>query len=206
MIRSPASRPDDSGRSPSLRGLSVGAATIIDRCGADPTIVHVIRPGVDCHLFHPLGAPHLSDDDRPWPPRSTASDESAQVGPAVMGENPNGYLLFAGRLQPLKAPDLALAALALIPADVRPTLVIAGETSQDFAGYRQDLIRDARRRRLQGDQSEGLGVGGHEQRPRSAQHTWESNARRLEQVYAGLTATAHRAATPRTRHGFKRRP
>lgn len=89
------------------------ADTIVQRCGADRGRVRVIRPGVDSELFHPLpeGVPDADD-----------------------------YVLFAGRLQPLKAPDLALRAVAEIPPDLRPTLVVAGETSQDFAGYRDELM------------------------------------------------------------------
>jgi D-inositol-3-phosphate glycosyltransferase len=45
------------------------------------------------------------------------------------------YLLFAARLQPLKGPDLALEALARIPREIRPHLVIAGEVSADFSDY-----------------------------------------------------------------------
>jgi D-inositol-3-phosphate glycosyltransferase len=45
----------------------------------------------------------------------------------------------AGRLQPLKGLDLAIAAVAAVPADVRPELVIAGDASDDFAGYIDEL-------------------------------------------------------------------
>lgn len=111
------------------------AATVIDRCGADPARVRVVHPSVDTDLFHPL-----SDRDRPWRPELNGPDEPPQFGPVCVAPNPNGYLLFAARLQPLKAPDLALVAVAGLPADRRPTLVIAGEASQDFADYRQELI------------------------------------------------------------------
>src|SRR5664280_341453 len=50
-----------------------------------------------------------------------------------------GYMLFAGRLQPLKGPDLAIAALAQVPEELRPHLVVAGEVSQDFADYADEL-------------------------------------------------------------------
>ena len=39
-------------------------------------------------------------------------------------------MLFAGRLQPLKGPDLAIAALGQVPEELRPHLVVAGEVSQ----------------------------------------------------------------------------
>ncbi|MDY5139680.1 glycosyltransferase, partial [Actinotignum timonense] len=49
------------------------------------------------------------------------------------------YVFFAARLQPLKAPDLAIRALAELPAGTRPLLVIAGAASDDFAGYEDHL-------------------------------------------------------------------
>ena len=48
---------------------------------------------------------------------------------------PNGYLLFAARLQPLKGPDLAIRALAEVDPELRPQLVVAGDVSADFAAY-----------------------------------------------------------------------
>ncbi|MEL4356575.1 MULTISPECIES: glycosyltransferase [unclassified Luteococcus] len=111
------------------------ARTIIERCGADPSRVVVVHPGVDVGLFHPLDG-HC----RQWHPELNNPDEPPQFGPVCVQANPNGYLLFAARLQPLKAPDLALVAVAGIPEEIRPTLVIAGEASQDFADYRDELI------------------------------------------------------------------
>lgn len=119
------------------------AATIIERLGADPARVVVVHPGVDTHLFHPL-----CTADRVWRPELTSPDEPRQFGPCV-GPNPNGFVLFAARLQPLKAPDLAMLAVAGVAAEVRPTLVIAGEASQDFAHYRDELV----------DLAANLGIG-----------------------------------------------
>lgn len=119
------------------------AKTIVERCGADPARVVVVHPGVDTELFHPL-----DDDCRRWKPELNTPDEPPQFGPVCVAPNPNGYLLFAARLQPLKAPDLALVAVAGIPEAIRPTLVIAGEASQDFAHYRDELI----------DLSQNLGI------------------------------------------------
>lgn len=97
------------------------ADTVIARCGADPARVDIIRPGVDHEVFRPARAgeepPHWSPDDSADRP----------------------YLLFAARLQPLKAPDLAIRALAGVPVEIRPRLVIAGEVSDDFASYRDEL-------------------------------------------------------------------
>lgn len=91
------------------------AAVVIGRCGAEPEQVSIVRPGVDVDLFHP--------SDEVWAP--------SDVRP--------GYLLFAARLQPLKGPDIAIAALAEIPEDERPDLVVVGQTSADFRGYETEL-------------------------------------------------------------------
>jgi D-inositol-3-phosphate glycosyltransferase len=99
------------------------ARTVVSRCGANPNRVVIIPPGVDSHLFRPRAA------DEPkwtWP---------HERGPACS----KGYMLFAGRLQPLKGPDLVIAALGLVPEELRPHLVVAGEVSKDFAGYADEL-------------------------------------------------------------------
>ncbi|AQP51123.1 glycosyltransferase [Tessaracoccus flavescens] len=95
------------------------AAVVIGRCQADPERVVVVRPGVDTELFHPA-APGSS-----WTPDGVAA----------------GYLLFAARLQPLKAPDVAIEALALLPEAHRPELVVVGQSSADFADYESQLHR-----------------------------------------------------------------
>lgn len=95
------------------------AAVVIGRCQADPERVVVVRPGVDTELFHPA-APGSS-----WTPDGVAE----------------GYLLFAARLQPLKAPDVAIEALALLPVADRPELVVVGQSSADFADYESQLHR-----------------------------------------------------------------
>lgn len=118
------------------------ARTIIDRCGADSKRVVVVHPGVDTDLFRPEGSCEChepGDPHRPWRPELNGEDEPKQFGPCIKS-NPNGYVLFAARLQPLKAPDLAMMTVAGVPAELRPTLVIAGETSQDFQGYRDELV------------------------------------------------------------------
>lgn len=92
------------------------AAVVIGRCGAEPEQVSIVRPGVDVDLFHP--------SDEVWTP-------AADVRP--------GYLLFAARLQPLKGPDIAIAALAEVPEAERPDLVVVGQASADFSGYEDEL-------------------------------------------------------------------
>ena len=87
------------------------ARTVVERCGADPDRVVIVPPGVDRTIF--------------------------QAGTSPV-ETP-GYLLYAARLQPLKGPDLAIGALAEVPAELRPDLLIAGDVSADFAAYEADL-------------------------------------------------------------------
>lgn len=94
------------------------AQTVIQRCGGDPARIQVLHPGVDTDLFH-----HLRPGDPPW--------RCCEMG--------RPYLLFAARLQPLKGPELALEALARIPQEIRPHLVIAGEVSADFADYHTQI-------------------------------------------------------------------
>lgn len=98
------------------------ASTVIQRCGADPDKVRIVPPGVNLDLFRPL---HPGEDG--W-------------APTVAHRPSNGYVLYAARLQPLKAPDLAINALACLPPDIRPHLVIAGDVSADFAAYEAQLI------------------------------------------------------------------
>jgi len=99
------------------------ARTVIERCGADPDRVFIISPGVDGELFRPL-AP--GEQRWGWPVEAPV-------------HWPRGYVLYAARLQPLKAPDLAIGALAELPRDIRPHLVVAGDVSVDFADYAADL-------------------------------------------------------------------
>ncbi|MVA77579.1 glycosyltransferase [Auraticoccus sp. F435] len=93
--------------------------TVLERCGARPERVVVVPPGVDLQLFSPpAGRP--ADVE---PPRGRG----------------HGYVVFAARLQPLKAPDLAIAAVAGMPAEIRPHLVMVGGVSPDFARYRSEV-------------------------------------------------------------------
>jgi D-inositol-3-phosphate glycosyltransferase len=102
------------------------ARTVIERCGADPNRVAIVPPGVDAELF------------RPRRPGDAAPDPARLAELAPHGR---GFAVFAARLQPLKAPDLAVAALAHVPEPIRPDLVIAGADSPDFADYTAKLHR-----------------------------------------------------------------
>lgn len=74
------------------------ALTALERLGAAPERLSVVYPGVDSALFTPASTP----------PHGRPS------------------LLVAARLEPLKGVDLAIRALAQIPAAERPLLRIAG--------------------------------------------------------------------------------
>ncbi|RSN55702.1 MULTISPECIES: D-inositol-3-phosphate glycosyltransferase [Actinomadura] len=93
------------------------ARELIDLYGADPARVATVRPGADLDLFRP----------EPLPPGSRAR----RGGPARrrLGLPRDAYvLLFVGRIQPLKAPDVLLRAAARMLADdpsLRSRLVVA---------------------------------------------------------------------------------
>lgn len=87
------------------------AAELVHLYGARPERVRVVSPGVDIGLFTP------------------ADRESAR---AALGVGPRPLVLFAGRLQPLKAPDVAVRAVAALAArrpDLDPALVVLGGPS-----------------------------------------------------------------------------
>ncbi|WGD37468.1 glycosyltransferase [Lysinibacter sp. HNR] len=132
------------------------AQTAIERCGADPERVTVLAPGVDNALFTPLTSVAATASV------SAGTSVTASVSTAALGASVNntfvnesqppkpapndpGYVFIAARLQPLKGIDLAVETLALIPSDIRPRLIVAGEDSIDFAGYRDQLREDAQK-------------------------------------------------------------
>src|SRR5665647_3090224 len=98
------------------------AGDLIRRYCADPEVVHVLEPGVDHAIFNPgtdrIDATHLR-----------AAQDAAR---ASLGIDPaEQVILFAGRVQPLKGPDIlvrALARLASHGAKV-PRLVVLGGPS-----------------------------------------------------------------------------
>jgi D-inositol-3-phosphate glycosyltransferase len=105
------------------RVVTVSAAErdgIVGDYGADPGRVTVVGPGVDGTVFRPGAGPDL------------ASLPAAWRGPA-------GYLLMAGRVQPIKGQDLAIRALAAVPAAARPTLVVSGAPGSGHLEYAAHL-------------------------------------------------------------------
>ncbi|MFT4216994.1 MAG: glycosyltransferase [Micropruina sp.] len=111
------------------------ARTVVERCGADPDRVMIVPPGVDRTIFH-AEAPTPSVERAQTTGLLAELVETPESTPST---NPRGYLLYAARLQPLKGPDLAIKALAEVPAELRPDLLIAGDVSADFAAYEADL-------------------------------------------------------------------
>ena len=90
------------------------ARTVAERYGVDGDRLAVVRPGVDVDLFHP--------------------DDSAT---GRCAESPR--LVFAARLQPLKAPDLALEVLARLDPALDARLILTGGASADFLSYLDEL-------------------------------------------------------------------
>ncbi|MEE1649337.1 glycosyltransferase [Brachybacterium sp. J144] len=91
------------------------ARTVAERYGVPGERLSVVRPGVDVERFRPC--PDLSS----------------------RRERPT--LLFTARLQPLKAPDLALEVLARLDPALDARLLLAGGVSEDFRDYRDELER-----------------------------------------------------------------
>lgn len=90
------------------------AHTVSTRLGGPAERIWVVPPGVDSTLFHP----------RETPPEPRASA---------------GFAVVAGRLHELKGFDLAIEAIAAMPDDLRPHLVVAGEASADLTGHTEEL-------------------------------------------------------------------
>lgn len=101
--------------------------TVIDRLGGDPDRVRVVTPGVDTDVFRPCAAHECAE------PR----EAMAPGVPVTPGDRPE--VLIAGRLDPLKGFDIAIAALAAIPAERRPALRIVGAPPPDGDDYARAL-------------------------------------------------------------------
>lgn len=98
--------------------------TVINRLGAAPECVFIVPPGVDAELFRPLQEPDARDRRR---------------------------LVVAGRLHPLKGVDLAIEALAEIPAATRPELIVIGSPPPDGEEYAASLHALARELGVESD-------------------------------------------------------
>lgn len=121
------------------------ARTVVERCGADADRVVIVPPGVDRAVFH-AGTPLVEHPPLVEPSPlvelvETSPDRisTSSINDGASSTSESGYLLYAARLQPLKGPDLAIGALAEVPAALRPELLIAGDVSVDFAAYEAEL-------------------------------------------------------------------
>jgi D-inositol-3-phosphate glycosyltransferase len=108
------------------------AADLVDLYGADPRRVHVVPPGVDLATFSPGPVPSLSDD-APSPARAGRAPARRAARAAVGLGADEQVVVFAGRVQPLKAPDVLVEMLAELRRQGRqvPGLVVVGGPSGD---------------------------------------------------------------------------
>ncbi|MEO6310224.1 MAG: glycosyltransferase [Leifsonia sp.] len=130
------------------------AHTIMSRLGGPASRVATVPPGVDGVLFHPAV-------DEPvgglagWLEASAGEPLDDTADGLFDGPTPDltagfaagrGYAVVAARLQPLKGIDLAIEAIAAVPAELRPDLLVSGDASADFDGYVDELKALASRR------------------------------------------------------------
>ncbi|ROS78809.1 D-inositol-3-phosphate glycosyltransferase [Cellulomonas sp. PhB143] len=103
------------------------AQDLIEQYHADPARVHVVTPGVDLETFTPS----------PPGPGGTPADRAALR--AELGLGPRPLVLFAGRVQPLKGPDVLVRALGVMRAagEPLPTLVVLGGSSGRSSAVRE---------------------------------------------------------------------
>ena len=98
------------------------ANDLVELYDADPSVVHVVAPGVDLDLFTP-GTTDLTP---------AGLDDAQSAARRRLGLPPDEQVvLFAGRIQPLKAPDVLVRALAEASARGLPVplLLILGGAS-----------------------------------------------------------------------------
>lgn len=98
--------------------LTCGEARLLHRrFGMSGARIAVVPAGVDLAVFQPVGR----------------AEDVAEVAPLVRGEGP--LLLFVGRLQPLKGPDVAIRILAEVRRHVPGArLLVVGGTSGSGRG------------------------------------------------------------------------
>lgn len=95
--------------------------TVLERLGGALERVRVVHLGVDTALFHPL---------------DTAEEDAARDWTSC-GGRPEAIVV--GRMHPLKGFDLAVRALAAIPAAKRPCLRVIGAPPPDGDAYARSL-------------------------------------------------------------------
>jgi len=95
------------------------AHDLVGMYDADPERVHVVAPGVDLGTFRPRGAA-----------------ERAGLRAALGLPADRDVVLFAGRIQPLKAPDVLVRALGVLASAGRPLpllVVLGGPSGRESA-------------------------------------------------------------------------
>lgn len=104
-----------------IAGSSAEVSSLIDHVGAPAGRVWVVPPGVDASLFGPTRI-------------ASARGVRSRLGV----ENGRPIVTVVGRIQPLKGQDLAIRAVAALPAH-RPVLVIAGSATPGSEEYEATL-------------------------------------------------------------------
>ena len=103
------------------------ARQLIELYGASPRRVDTVNPGVDLSLFRPAPANAVPDNAAP----DNAAPDNAALRRGL-GLPPDAVVLvFAGRIQPLKGPDVALRAAAAL---LRRSPALAGRLVVVFVG------------------------------------------------------------------------
>ena len=139
--------PEPEARVAAERALLAAASAVIavSQAEADAAVrlasaqrerVRVVLPGVDTQLFRPPAAGEHEDE---------ASRDTNMRRPTVV---------VAARVQPLKGQDLAIRAIAALPRDRRPQLILAGDATASHAAYvaaLHELIEKSGLRSARGD-------------------------------------------------------
>jgi D-inositol-3-phosphate glycosyltransferase len=119
--------------------------------GAERARVRVVLPGVDTDLFRPLA----QGEARETHIRGTDRGDFRPDGARVDANSGRPTVVVAARVQPLKGQDLAIRAIAALPQDRRPQLILAGDATASHAAYvaaLHELIEDSGLHSASGDE------------------------------------------------------
>jgi D-inositol-3-phosphate glycosyltransferase len=99
-----------------IANTSIEARQLIDLYGANPSHVDTVHPGVDLDLFTPgdKGSARARLMERAAEDNLTSLANFGSAANQLVGKR---ILLFVGRIQPLKAPDILVRAAARMVAD-----------------------------------------------------------------------------------------
>jgi D-inositol-3-phosphate glycosyltransferase len=106
-----------------LAGSAAEGHAIAEQLDPQRDSLRIVPPGVDTALFRPADGGGLPAALDRLPPVVRARAAAS------------GYLVAAGRVQPLKGQELAVRMLAALPSDVRPALLLVGEATPGADGY-----------------------------------------------------------------------